>query len=101
MALSPPEILANLSPVIQSQEKGETDNLSQINPSLIPVLKQGIKVKNVTVFSEYLNGKYPIWDISKKLNKSVTQMINLLSHLVTKKNIELKQVNDLNITDLT
>ncbi len=101
LALSPPEIVANLSPVIQSQEKGETDNLSQINPSLVPVLKQGIKEKNVTVFSEYLNGKYTIWDVSKKLNKSVTQMIKLLSHLATKKIIELKQVNDLNITDLT
>jgi two-component system, chemotaxis family, response regulator PixG len=100
LSLSQPEIIAKISSLRELQKQSEILNLSGIHPNLIPVLKKEISEQKFAILKQYLNGKHTIWDISNKLNKSLTEVIKLFSYFQSQKIIDLKEIKDLKITDL-
>ncbi len=95
LALSTVEIQSVITNVKQLQEDWQKMGLGTISPSFVPKLKEGVKAEEISVLEKYLNGRYTIWDIALRINKSVAMVTRHLVPLVSKKIIEFKRIGDL------
>ncbi|NER29594.1 MAG: response regulator [Symploca sp. SIO1C4] len=99
-ALSSWGMQAVFSQAKRMQQKEQAAGLVLINPSLAPILKQGVHLPKTQVFDKYLNGKFTLWDIALHLEKSVAEVTCCLLPLIDQKILEFQEIPDLTITTL-
>lgn len=82
------------------QKKEQAAGLAFINPSLAPIIKQGINVQVPPVFEKYFNGEFTLWDIALHLEQSVAEVTCSLLPLINKGILEFKKIPDLTIATI-
>ncbi len=89
------EIEPIFTKVAQMQHICKKVGWENLNPKLVPVLKESVNLKALSGWGKYLQGDLTLWDIAAKLQKSVLAVAKTLLPLVTKKLVELRTIPDL------
>lgn len=95
LSLSYLEVEPDLTKVMHLQHQWQSAGLSNLSPTLAPVLKAGVDPNALGVLGRHLNGQQTLWDISVRLGKSVVNVAKALIPLLKKRVVQLKKVADL------
>jgi len=86
---------------IHMQQKWQAAGLGHFSPTLTPILQQPADPYLLPVLEKYLNGKYTLWDIAWKLEKSVTEVTSSLIPLVKQNKLQFQEIADLPVLSVT
>ena len=95
--LDPEELLAEIQGLEQIWQGAKMPGSSF---KLAPVLKQPEKMhwrqhSSALLYSDYLDGRHTLWDISTKMQRSATELVQGLIPNILSSAIELLEVSDL------
>ncbi len=95
LTLSGLEVQGILKKAAQMQQEWLDYRLETFNPSLAPIVKQGIDNQSFAALKQYLNGKFTLWDIAVELKKSMVDITRYLLPLVGKNVVQFQDIPDL------
>ncbi|MGB3535559.1 MAG: response regulator [Microcoleaceae cyanobacterium] len=95
LSLSRRELKSLFEKVLQMQYQWQQANLSNLSPTLSPILDQKVKSKKLTRWYPYLKGTYTLWDIALEMGKSVVSVTKALKPLMQKGLLQFCHLPDL------
>jgi len=95
VALSSNEIQTILGTAAQMQQQWQGIGLSHLNPTLAPILQEGVDTSELPIEDKYLNGKLTLWDIAVERHQSIIEVTQSLMNLAKQGLIKFKDVPDL------